>query len=104
MTVTPSAARTVLQFSMIQCIWCSGAVVSAKVPIGASVPRGRVRARAWVCVWVCECVRTLQEIQQPARSRVARVAILVLQVFEQRNDVHLALRGARTRPVYRMQP
>lgn len=32
MTVIPWAARTNLAFSIIQCIWCSGEVLSAKLP------------------------------------------------------------------------
>ena len=43
-------------------------------------------------------LRTLQEVQQPPRSRIARVAVLVLQILQQRHDVQLALGRARRRP------
>ena len=88
MTVIPSAARTVLQFSMIQCIWCSGEVVSANVPIRfnhkfistqKSPPRGPGMKN--------ETKRTLKKIQQPARSRIPRKAILMLQILQQQNDM-----------------
>ena len=69
-------------------------------PVHLVLGRGRLRKRAYrfacVCVWLLSRIyalpgRTLQEIQQPARSRIPRIAILVFQILQQRNHVQLAL-------------